>query len=66
MFQKKRTRQANPEQAQPEPEGMDVEANAGISKSSNDNVSNFQAQTLLISSPLNKPDDDIDPSLLKP
>ncbi|MCI49760.1 hypothetical protein A2U01_0071004 [Trifolium medium] len=44
---------------------MDTEANAGISKSSNDNVSNFKAQTPLISSPLNKSNDDIDPSLLK-
>ncbi|MCI65675.1 hypothetical protein A2U01_0086933, partial [Trifolium medium] len=52
------------DKAQPETEGMDIEANAGISKSSNDNVSNFQTQTPLISSPLNKPNDDIDPLYL--
>ncbi|MCI47979.1 hypothetical protein A2U01_0069221, partial [Trifolium medium] len=32
MLLRKRTRQADPEQAQPEPEGMNIEANAGISK----------------------------------
>ncbi|MCH93954.1 hypothetical protein A2U01_0014908, partial [Trifolium medium] len=63
----KRTRQADSEQVhQPEPEGMNIEATAYISNSSNDNVTNFQAQTPPISSPLNKPDVNIDSSLLKP
>ncbi|MCI59867.1 hypothetical protein A2U01_0081122, partial [Trifolium medium] len=43
---------------------MDTEANAGNSNSSNDNVSNFQAQIPFISSSINKLNDDIDPSLL--
>ncbi|MCI49762.1 hypothetical protein A2U01_0071006, partial [Trifolium medium] len=63
---KNKRKRVESDKAQPEPEGMNVEANAGISKSSNDNVSNFQARTPLISSPLNKSNDDIDPSLLNP
>ncbi|MCI46010.1 hypothetical protein A2U01_0067250, partial [Trifolium medium] len=45
---------------------MDTEADTSISKSINDNVPVFQAQTPRISSPLKQPNDDIDPSHLQP
>ncbi|MCI62300.1 hypothetical protein A2U01_0083557, partial [Trifolium medium] len=45
---------------------MDTEADTGNPTSLNDNIANFQAQTPLISSPLNQPNDDIDSSLLQP
>ncbi|MCH96494.1 hypothetical protein A2U01_0017481, partial [Trifolium medium] len=49
---------------------MDTEADAGISKSFNDNVHNLQAQIPPISSPHNQShpetNDDIDPALLNP
>ncbi|MCI60457.1 hypothetical protein A2U01_0081713, partial [Trifolium medium] len=49
---------------------MTIEAETGISHSSKDIVTNTQAQTPPITAPVNQPlsepNDDIDPSLVKP
>ncbi|MCI57604.1 hypothetical protein A2U01_0078855, partial [Trifolium medium] len=63
MFKRKRTKQADPDQAQPEPGGMDTEADTGNPISLNDNIANFQAQTHFTSSPLNQPINVIHPPL---
>ncbi|MCI89607.1 hypothetical protein A2U01_0110896, partial [Trifolium medium] len=58
-------RQADPEQAQPEPEGMDTEADTCMLNASNNDVPILQAQTYPIPSPLKQSNseskDDIDP-----
>ncbi|MCI65374.1 hypothetical protein A2U01_0086632, partial [Trifolium medium] len=52
---RKRTEQADPEKAQPASEDMETDADTGISKSPNNKVPIFQAQTSPISSSLNQP-----------